>query len=277
MLAAREHRTVAYLPLCHILGRDIAVTLPLLSKLVPHFGEDVGRPAAHFLRSRADGAVHGAALPAEVRLAGAGRHRQYVAGQTRRLRSRDARGARPGARALGRPRRRIARLPRGASLVFRPLLEKLGLDELELVISGGAPLPAETMALWQMWGVNVCEIYGQTENRRRHHRRPARAFPEARATSAPPPPASNCSSRPLARSWCAANSSSTATGTTRKRRAKCSAGRMAAHRRRRQMGRWRAADGRPRATSSSPRAARRCRPPSSRTCCAPAPTSPRRW
>ena len=40
-LAEREHRTVAYLPLCHILGRDIAVTLPLLSKLVPHFGEDV--------------------------------------------------------------------------------------------------------------------------------------------------------------------------------------------------------------------------------------------
>jgi long-chain acyl-CoA synthetase len=47
--------------------------------------------------------------------------------------------------------------------VFRPLLEKLGLDRLALAISGGAPLPAETNALWQMWGVNVCEIYGQTE------------------------------------------------------------------------------------------------------------------
>ena len=30
-LSERDHRTVAYLPLCHILGRDIAVTLPLLS------------------------------------------------------------------------------------------------------------------------------------------------------------------------------------------------------------------------------------------------------
>ena len=29
-----------YLPLCHILGRDIAVTLPLFTRLVPHFGED---------------------------------------------------------------------------------------------------------------------------------------------------------------------------------------------------------------------------------------------
>jgi long-chain acyl-CoA synthetase len=48
-------------------------------------------------------------------------------------------------------------------LVFRPLLEQLGLDELELAICGGAPLPQETMALWQIWGVNLVEIYGQTE------------------------------------------------------------------------------------------------------------------
>src|SRR5262249_25553248 len=40
-LAARPQRTVAYLPLCHILGRDIAITLPLLGTLVPHFGEDI--------------------------------------------------------------------------------------------------------------------------------------------------------------------------------------------------------------------------------------------
>src|SRR5207302_1829883 len=47
--------------------------------------------------------------------------------------------------------------------VFKPLLEKLGLDQAKLVISGGAPLPAGTMALWQIWGVNVVEMYGQTE------------------------------------------------------------------------------------------------------------------
>src|SRR5262249_57639249 len=38
-LASKVHRTVAYLPLCHVLGRDVAVTLPLISRLVPHFGE----------------------------------------------------------------------------------------------------------------------------------------------------------------------------------------------------------------------------------------------
>ena len=26
--------------MCHVLGRDVAVTLPLIRSLVPHFGED---------------------------------------------------------------------------------------------------------------------------------------------------------------------------------------------------------------------------------------------
>jgi long-chain acyl-CoA synthetase len=47
--------------------------------------------------------------------------------------------------------------------VFRPVLNKLGLDRLELAICGGAPLPPETMTFWQMLGVNLVEIYGQTE------------------------------------------------------------------------------------------------------------------
>ena len=31
------------------------------------------------------------------------------------------------------------------------------------MICAGAPLPPETMTLWQMLGVNVVEMYGQTE------------------------------------------------------------------------------------------------------------------
>src|SRR5581483_7095091 len=49
------------------------------------------------------------------------------------------------------------------ALAFQPILNKLGLDRIELLVSGGAPLPPETMALWQIWGVNVVEAYGQTE------------------------------------------------------------------------------------------------------------------
>ena len=43
------------------------------------------------------------------------------------------------------------------------MLNKLGFDQLQLVLCGGAPLPVETARFWQMFGVNVCEIYGQTE------------------------------------------------------------------------------------------------------------------
>ena len=63
---------MVFLPLCHILGRDVAITLPLISRLVPHFGEDrtICRDS---VRGGADRSVHGAALYAEIRLAGPGR------------------------------------------------------------------------------------------------------------------------------------------------------------------------------------------------------------
>src|SRR3989449_603976 len=47
--------------------------------------------------------------------------------------------------------------------VFRWLLEKVGFAKAELVISSGAPLPPPVAMLWQAWGVNLCEAYGQTE------------------------------------------------------------------------------------------------------------------
>jgi long-chain acyl-CoA synthetase len=163
LLSGREHRTVAYLPLCHILGRDIAVTLPLLSKLVPHFGEDVEDlprtffevaptvlfTVPRFLQKFASQVLVGIGNTSPVKRAA------YELAM---------RVARPQAQARWKGRHAQSLAYRAArAMVFRPVLEKLGLDRLELVISGGAPLPAETSALWQMWGVNVCEIYGQTE------------------------------------------------------------------------------------------------------------------
>ena len=163
LLAQSSHRTVAYLPLCHILGRDIAVTLPLLSKLVPHFGEDVEdlprtffevAPSVlftvpRFLQKFASQVLVGIGSSSPVKRAAYELAMQAARSQAR------ARWEGQAAESLAY---RAAR-----ALVFLPLLEKLGLDRLELVISGGAPLPAETNALWQMWGVNTCEIYGQTE------------------------------------------------------------------------------------------------------------------
>src|SRR4029453_17209496 len=49
------------------------------------------------------------------------------------------------------------------AFVFRWLLEKVGFARARLVISSGAPLPPAVAGLWQAWGVNLCEAYGQTE------------------------------------------------------------------------------------------------------------------
>jgi long-chain acyl-CoA synthetase len=164
-LAERAHRTVVFLPLCHVFGRDVAITLPLISRLVPHFGEDPEDLAATLFEV------------APTVLFTVPRYLQKFASQmlvnlggTSRLK----RAAYACALALGRggARRRwdgragaataiVQALAR--ALAFRPMLRMLGLDKLELTLSGGAPLAAETIALWQIWGVNLVEVYGQTE------------------------------------------------------------------------------------------------------------------
>ena len=162
-LGRDAHRTVVYLPLCHILGRDLAITLPLLGRIVPHFGEDIEDLPTTFFEV------------APTLLFTVPRYLQKFASQVLvgiNTSTNVKRAAYQWAMRVGRAQAR-ARWERSAPeslayrlcrrLVFRPLLEKLGMDELELVVSGGAPLPAETAALWQVWGVNTVEVYGQTE------------------------------------------------------------------------------------------------------------------
>jgi long-chain acyl-CoA synthetase len=163
--AQKVHRTVGYLPLCHVLGRDVAVTLPLISRLVPHFGESPDDLAATLFEC------------APTVLVTVPRYLQKFASQilvgilnTSGAKRTTAELAMKFARAHARRRwNGGSGLAQGALYracragVFVPILNKLGFDRLELVICAGAPLPPETMALWQMFGVNVVEMYGQTE------------------------------------------------------------------------------------------------------------------
>ena len=164
-LAQTLHRTVIFLPLCHIFGRDVAITLPLISRLVPHFGEEIDdlpqtlfevAPSALFTVPRYLQKFASQVLVGIANTSGIKR----VAYNT----------AMPIGRACARARWEGAAGPATAAmqalarlLAFRPLLNKLGLDRLELLLSGGASVPPETMALWQVWGVNLVEAYGQTE------------------------------------------------------------------------------------------------------------------
>lgn len=158
-------RSVVYLPLCHIMGRDLAITFPLISGVVPHFGESLqDLPQTLF-------------EVAPTVLITVPRYLQKFASQLL-IAIGDSSPIKKWvyARALSRGRSYARQRWNGttdpaADLVywlcymaaFRPMLNKIGFDQLRLVICAGAPLPAETAALWQIYGVNVVEIYGQTE------------------------------------------------------------------------------------------------------------------
>lgn len=164
-LYAKDHRTVIYLPLCHVLGRDVACTLPLFTRLVPHFGEDPEDLPTTFFET------------APTVLFTVPRYLQKFASQILVGIMNSSRAKRTSYDlamrfARAHARRRWSGRNNAAqeaiyqvfhAAIFMPILNKLGFDRLELVVSGGAPLPVETMALWHMYGVNVVEMYGQTE------------------------------------------------------------------------------------------------------------------
>jgi long-chain acyl-CoA synthetase len=164
-LLARPQRTVVYLPLCHVLGRDVAITLPLVGGVVPHFGEDPEAlaetlfevaPTVLFTVPRY---LQKFASQALVAVGNSSRLKRAVYDGAMRAGRRYARGRwEGGTSALAGGAYALAR-----AAAFRPILNKLGFDELRIVICGGAPLPPQTAGLWQIWGVDVCEIYGQTE------------------------------------------------------------------------------------------------------------------
>lgn len=164
-MLAETQRTVVYLPLCHVLGRDVAITLPLMTRLVPHYGEGIEDLMVTLFEV------------APTVLFTVPRYLQKFASQilvgmksTSLLKEKVYELGLAVGRAYARQRwdkRANFGLPLFYRLVyvlaFRPVLNKLGLDQLKLVIVGGASLPPETTAFWHIHGVNVVEVYGQTE------------------------------------------------------------------------------------------------------------------
>lgn len=162
-LIKRGHRTVIYLPLCHILGRDMGITLPLLGGPIPHFGEDIEDlprtlyEVAPTVLVCVPRYLQKFASQVLIRIGATSLLKRAAYDVAMRI-------GRSHAKARWEGKRKTSALYGLARLlVFRPLLEQLGLDKVELALCGGAPLPPETAALWQIWGVNLIEIYGQTE------------------------------------------------------------------------------------------------------------------
>jgi long-chain acyl-CoA synthetase len=162
MLRDGEHRVVAMLPLCHTMGRNTVITMPLLANIVPHYPESLDTFAEtlyeiaptfvftvpRYLQKFAAHLLVGIDQSSPLKRAA------YRAALALGARAADARRA-------GRGGILCAAVARG--LVFRWLLEKIGFARVRLVLSSGAPLPPAVATLWQAWGVNLCEAYGQTE------------------------------------------------------------------------------------------------------------------
>ena len=165
-------RTIAYLPMCHVLGRDIAITLPLLCGLVPHYGESVDDLATtlfdvapqvlftvpRYLQKFASQLLIGVSNSTPVK------RRVFDTALRFARRTVSQRWqSQPQSQSQSQPRTLGARYWLAYQVALRPALNKIGFDAIRLLICGGAPLPQETMTFWHMLGVNVCEIYGQTE------------------------------------------------------------------------------------------------------------------
>ena len=180
-LVEKEHRTVAYLPLCHVLGRDIAVTLPLLTQLVPHIGESVeDLPATLFetaptvlftvpryLQKLAAQVLVQAGQTSPIKRFAYERAMAFARAHVKRRWANEATGLSALAHAAWR------------TAVFERVLSKIGFDKLELVVSGRRAAAGRDHGGLAHAGRQRVRDVRPDRDGRRHHRGTARPLPAA--------------------------------------------------------------------------------------------------
>ena len=165
ILMERPHRMVAYIPLSHILGKVVSITLPLLTKIIPHYGEDIEdleqtmfevAPTVLFVMPKY---LQKLAARLFVGIENSSPFKKVVYKTALRI------GRRHLERVSGAKEPLWSRLRYFIcyQAAFRSVLNKLGFNKLKIVFSTGAPLPPEIMAFWQICGINLSEFYGLTE------------------------------------------------------------------------------------------------------------------
>ena len=182
ILKSLPHRTVAYLPLSHMLGRVAAVTLPLLTSIVPHYGEgieDLGEtifetaPTVFFT---VPAYLHKFASTVTASIQNSTPLKKFLYFQAVAIGRRRLEG-------LWNRRRRVFNevlYSLAYWTVFRPILNKFGFNRLKIVISTDAPLAPDIMTLWQTYGLNRGRSLHAGGDRGWHYGRPRTLFPPAR-------------------------------------------------------------------------------------------------
>lgn len=158
-------KSLAYLPLAHVLARFQDAYFPMIGNHITHFGESPELIAETMFEVSPTifmGAPRTLEKFAAQALVGI-ENSSWLKRQSYRL------SMKIGRKHLSKKwdeefsilwsfLYKIARL-----IVFRPLLEKLGFARVRLCLVGATPVPTEILVLWQIWGVPAGELYGQTE------------------------------------------------------------------------------------------------------------------
>ena len=151
--------------MCHVLGRDVAITLPLMSQLVPHFGEDpedfattlfevaptVLFTVPRYLQKFASHVLVGVLNSSTLKRAVYDRAMRFARAHARRRWD----GTTTGAQEVVYRALSAAGLPADPQQAW---LRQIGAGGQRRRRAAGRDL-----ALWHMYGVNVVEMYGQTE------------------------------------------------------------------------------------------------------------------
>jgi long-chain acyl-CoA synthetase len=160
------HRVVVHLPMSHTVARAHATTLPLLSAVVPHFGETTATFAqtirevkpTYYMAPPRFYQRFATQILSQIHSANVRRRRDY------QLAMRIARKALDSRQTGGVPNPYLSDLFSVCRKhIFQPLLAEVGFNELQVAFTSSAPMPSEVMTLWQLWGLNLKECYGQTE------------------------------------------------------------------------------------------------------------------
>jgi long-chain acyl-CoA synthetase len=155
-LRRKPFRTLAVVPPAHMVGK-LTVLLPLASKLVVHYPEQFEN-LREGLREVAPDFVF---LPPRIlqKLAAVLASDLHSISGLKKLAYRTAlwsatKAQKPQGGVLARAANLLARL-----FVFQPLLDKVGLARVSYALTGGAVAPADVVALWRSWGVDLREVY----------------------------------------------------------------------------------------------------------------------
>ncbi|WP_455180154.1 AMP-dependent synthetase/ligase [Azospirillum melinis] len=165
-LFREPQRVVVHLPLSHVVGLGQGIVLPLISEVTPYFGE-TGADFATTIRD-----VRPTYWMAPPRF-----YQRYAAELVSRINASATVGKKSYRFAMSIAQKALAdRQADGPDdpilqalfatcrdRVFLPLLAEIGLDQLRYPYTASAPMPPDVVKLWQTWGVNLKEVYGQTE------------------------------------------------------------------------------------------------------------------